>query len=617
MSRHINAGSFLFHLKLGLGRIIRQVRQYQFSAKQRLFLLAAKHVKQAHLAGYVFLSQVLRGVHRGFKHRQHLRPVGPHSVKGACTDQTVCHPLVAFRRVNPPAEIEYITERPAVLPLPDNCGHRVLTDAFDRAKAEQDRRFLAVIRIHCKFPPAAVHVRRQHSNAFATAVLDIAGNLTRIAVNAVEHGRHKLHRIIPFQPGRFHGHHTVCSRVGLVEGIAGKSDHFVIDLVRHVFRYTVAHAAGNCHITALICHTVHKDLPFLFHHFVLLLGHCPAYQVTSAVTVSGQVPHNLHHLLLIYHASVCHIQNRLQFFGFVPDAGWIHLAGDISGNGIHRTGPVQGDRRDDILKAGRFHVCQEACHACAFHLENAVRISPADHFIDLRIVQGNILGLHVNTGLPHHVQRVPDNCQCTQPQEVHFQQTEPFNRAHRVLGGNHLIVALERHKFHYRFSGNQYTGRVGGCVPWHALQRHRGVNQFLHLRLAVVHLPQHWAQFQRLFQRHSQVKRDCLGNRIRFLIAHAQHPAHIAYHALGRHGTEGYDLTHMIRSVFPGNIIYDFLPPFIAEINVNIRHADPFRIQEPLKQQLVLQRVQHRDPQGISHNGAGAAAAARADHNPL
>ena len=617
MPGHVNAGGVLFHLQLGFYRAIRQIRQFQFRVKQRLFFPAAEHVEQAHLPGHVLLFLRLVRVHGGLVHRQHLWPVGAESVKGPGPDQAFRHALVAFRRIDPPAEIEDIPEGASVFTFPDNRRHCVLAHALDRAEAEQDRRLAAPVPVNGELPAAPVHVRRQYGDILSAAVLDIPGDFAGVAVYAVQHRRHELHRIVPFQPGGLHGHHTVGRGVGFVESVAGESDHLVIELVRHVFRHPVAHAAGHGHVAVLVLQAIDEDLPFRLHDLVFLFRHGAAHQVAPAVAVARQIPHDLHDLLLIHHAPISHVQDRPQLFRLILHAGRIRLPGDVARDGIHGTRAVEGDRRDDILKAARFHVRQEAGHARAFHLEHAFRIAPADHLIDFRIVQRDILRSHVRSGFPHHIQRVPDHRQRPQAQEVHLQQAQPLDRSHGILGGDYLVVPLQRHEFHHGFPGNQHARRVGGRVPRHPLQGHCRVDQFPDLRLVVIHLPQHRGNLQRFAQSHTQVKGNRLGHGVRLLVTHSQHPTDVPHNALGRHRTEGDDLAHMVRSVFPGDIVDNLLPPFVAEVHVDIRHAHPFRVQEALKQQLVLQRIQHRDAQRVGDDGAGAAAASRAYHDSV
>ena len=73
----------------------------------------------------------------------------------------------------------------------------------------------------------------------------------------------------------------------------------------------------------------------------------------------------------------------------------------------------------------------------------------------------------------------------------------------------------------------------------------------------------------------------------------------------------------MIRAVLAGHIVDDLLPALVAEVHVDVGHGHALGVQEALEQQLILQRVQHGDAQGIRHDGACAAAAPRADHDAV
>ena len=70
-------------------------------------------------------------------------------------------------------------------------------------------------------------------------------------------------------------------------------------------------------------------------------------------------------------------------------------------------------------------------------------------------------------------------------------------------------------------------------------------------------------------------------------------------------------------AVLPGHVINDLLPPFVAEVHVDVRHGDALRVQEALEQKLVFQRVQHGDVQAVGHDAARAAAAPGADHDAV
>ena len=71
-------------------------------------------------------------------------------------------------------------------------------------------------------------------------------------------------------------------------------------MVRHLRVYAVRHTAGH----TLFGIPVSKVFPLLLHHILLFLAHGAAHKVASAHGIAAQLPHNLHHLLLIHDAAV-------------------------------------------------------------------------------------------------------------------------------------------------------------------------------------------------------------------------------------------------------------------------------------------------------------------------
>ena len=90
------------------------------------------------------------------------------------------------------------------------------------------------------------------------------------------------------------------------------------------------------------------------------------------------------------------------------------------------------------------------------------------------------------------------------------------------------------------------------------------------------------------------------------------HPAHVPDGAPGGHGAEGDDLGHVVVAVLAADVVHHLAPAGIAEVHVDIRHADPLRVQKALEVQAVLHRVDVRDVQAVADHAARRAAAARA-----
>src|ERR1700742_2660145 len=71
----------------------------------------------------------------------------------------------------------------------------------------------------------------------------------------------------------------------------------------------------------------------------------------------------------------------------------------------------------------------------------------------------------------------------------------------------------------------------------------------------------------------------------------------------------------MVAPIIVGDVIDDALAPAHAEIDINIRHRHAFRVQEPLEQQIILQRVYVGDVQAVSDERTGGGTSTGADGN--
>src|SRR5690606_18644996 len=92
---------------------------------------------------------------------------------------------------------------------------------------------------------------------------------------------------------------------------------------------------------------------------------------------------------------------------------------------------------------------------------------------------------------------------------------------------------------------------------------------------------------------------------------------HVAYHRLGRHGTEGDDLAHRVAPVGLGHVVDHPVAAVHAEVDVEVGHGNPFRVEEAFEQQVVGQRVEVGDLQHIGHQRTGARTPARADRHTV
>ena len=147
-----------------------------------------------------------------------------------------------------------------------------------------------------------------------------------------------------------------------------------------------------------------------------------------------------------------------------------------------------------------------------------------------------------------------------------------------------------------------------------SLQPPAHVNQIFDLRIAVIGLSKLWC-FQGLVKRHAQIPRNHLGHSVALGVGHIQNPSHVPDHALGRQGTEGYNLHDPIPSILLHHIVDNLLTAFKAEININIRHGYSFRIQKPLEQQVIADGVNIRNSQAVGDDASRRRASSRPYHD--
>ncbi len=120
-------------------------------------------------------------------------------------------------------------------------------------------------------------------------------------------------------------------------------------------------------------------------------------------------------------------------------------------------------------------------------------------------------------------------------------------------------------------------------------------------------------------QRHriGRVLRHQFAELVDFSIGHLQHAADVAQHAARLQGAEGDDLRHLIAAVAVLHIADHLIAALLAEVDIEVRHRDAFRIEEALEQKLEADRIEIGDLQRIGDERTGAGAAARPDRNAL
>ena len=117
-----------------------------------------------------------------------------------------------------------------------------------------------------------------------------------------------------------------------------------------------------------------------------------------------------------------------------------------------------------------------------------------------------------------------------------------------------------------------------GGVSRKSLKALAHVDEFLHLLIRLIHFPKLGINLKCPVYGDIQFIWNHLGKGVHVSIGKIHHTPHITDNTLGSQGTEGNDLNHLFRSVFPAHVINDLLPSLEAEVDINIGHGYTLRI---------------------------------------
>ena len=156
-----------------------------------------------------------------------------------------------------------------------------------------------------------------------------------------------------------------------------------------------------------------------------------------------------------------------------------------------------------------------------------------------------------------------------------------------------------------------------GTVPRKPLQTLRHVDQVLYLLVIFIGPAQLRILLKRFIDRDVQLLGDHLRDTVHKRIGKIHHTPHVADHAPRRQSSESDDLHYPVLAVLAHHIIDDLLPSLIAEVHVDIGHGHTLRVQEPLKQELIADRVNGGDLQAVGDDASRRRPSSRSDRDPV
>jgi len=401
-------------------------------------------------------------------------------------------------------------------------------------------------------------------------------------------------------------------RVRLVEAVARELLHQVEDLVRLLAREAVLRGALG------------EDLAVLRHFLGLLLAHRATQQVGAAQRIAADDLRHLHHLLLVDHDAVGLFQNRLDARVRILHGFATVLARAEARDQIHRTRTIQRNQRDDVLETVGLRVLQHALHAAAFQLEHGDGI----RFLENRERRG-VVERHLRER-PVLFRRIEaadvalgpvENGQRGQAQKVELHEADSFDVVLVVLAHDAAFVTLriERAEVGQLAGRDQHAARVHADVTRQAFHALRELEQLVHFVFVVEALLQQRLFLHRVGDGHmlAGLERNQLRDAVREHVAEIEHAADVAHGCLRGHRAERRDLRHGVGAVLLLHVLDHAIAAVLAEVDVEVGHRHPLRIQKTFEQQVVAQRIEVGNAERVRDERARARAPARPDRHAV
>ena len=286
---------------------------------------------------------------------------------------------------------------------------------------------------------------------------------------------------------------------------------------------------------------------------------------------------------------------------------------------LQRAGPVEGVEGDEVAELGRHEAAQQVLHARAFELEDPVRVAGPEELERGRVVERQIVDIDGDAGLgPDQGQGVVDDRQVAQAQQVHLEQAQGLDVAHRELGRDLALDRLvEGQELDQRLGRDDDAGGVDRGVADLALDPLGDSQELGDLGVAVAKRLELGHGLERVGDGRVEGEGDHLGDAVDLGQGHLEDAADVADGPPGGHGPEGDDLADVLLAVLLGHVLDHLLPAAAAEVHVDVGQADALGIEEALEEQVVLDRVDLGDLEGVGQEAPGGRTAARADRDAL
>ena len=237
-------------------------------------------------------------------------------------------------------------------------------------------------------------------------------------------------------------------------------------------------------------------------------------------------------------------------------------------------------------------------------------------------------------GLFDQREAVGDHVEVAQPEEVHLEQAEVLHPVHLVLGDDGRLLdglaglglALDRQVLGEGLVGDHDRGGVDAVLATESLEPLCDLDHPGDVGIGADHVAQFpgrlvavdvlgvllEAVLERRVAAHDE-RRHRLRDLVADRVGVAEHPGRVAHRRPCLDLAEGDDLGDVVASVLLRRVADHVVAVAGVEVHVDVGHRHPRRVQEAFEQEVVLDRVEIRDPQRVGHRAAGGRATAGPD----
>ena len=292
----------------------------------------------------------------------------------------------------------------------------------------------------------------------------------------------------------------------------------------------------------------------------------------------------------------------------------------VVGVHAHRAGAVQREHCNDVAESRGLHTLEELTHRPAVELEHPEGVSPGEQLVGLGIIQRQRIQVEIHVAVELEVvDRVADDREVAQPQEVHLQQADGLTRGVVPAGDDGAVLRAlpHRDRLGQRLGRHDHRAGVHTGVADQPFEPQCGVVDLLDIGIGLDELADLAGLFVPIVRGIGDARdRDVLGHdgrRQRLGDAVGDGVSGLTEldaggvldRGLGLDGSERDDLGDLVATPPLGGVTHHVAAAAVVEVDVDIGHRHTLGVEESLEEQPVRDRVDVGDAQRPGHQRTG------------